>query len=62
MAQHPIVMAFRKRLKSYGYTDIEIIKIKGYYPERYAIRAREPLGRNLIRTEYTRLEMHDSFK
>lgn len=62
MAQSCTVMAFRKRLKSYGYTEIEIIKIKGYYPERYKIKAIEPLGKNLIETEYTTTEMHNSFK
>ncbi len=62
MAQSCTVMAFRKRLKSYGYKDIEITKIKGYYPERYKVRAIEPLAKTLIETEYTAAEMHNSFK
>ena len=62
MSQKPTVMAFRKRLKTYGYQGIEIIKMKGYYPERYKVRAIEPLGKTLIQTEYTTIEMANSFK
>ena len=61
MAQKPTVMAFRKRLKSYGYKEIQIIKIKGYI-DKYAIKAVEPLGGQLIKVELNSLQMHESFR
>lgn len=59
MAQSRTVMAFRKRLKNAGYTNIEIVKIRGYL-NKYAIRATEPLGKNYIRTEYTLEQMNNN--
>ena len=61
MAQSTTVMAFRKRLKSYGYTNIEIMKIYGYV-DRYNVRATEPLGKNRVVAEYTSTQMHNSFR
>lgn len=61
MAQSCTVMAFRKRLKSYGYTNIEITKIRGHL-DTYKVRAVEPLGKTLITVEYTTTEMNHSFR
>lgn len=61
MAQSNTVMAFRKRMKSYGYTQIEIIKIRGYI-DKYKIRAIEPLAEILITIELTSTEMDKAFR
>ena len=60
MAQSCTVMAFRKRMKSYGYTEIEIRKEPhtGYY----IIKAREPLGKVLIGVKYKEIQMYHSFR
>lgn len=45
MAQHPIVMAFRKRLRSKGYTDISIVSrpdIDSVFPS-YLVTATDPV-------------------
>ena len=61
MAQSCTVMAFRKRMKSYGYTQIEIRKIRGYI-DKYKIRAIEPLAEILITIELTSTEMDKAFR
>lgn len=61
MAQSTTVMAFRKRLKSFGYKEIQILKIPGYI-DKYAIKAVEPLGNQLIRVEMNSTQMHNSFR
>ena len=61
MPQNATVMAFRKRLKSYGYKEIEIWKIAGYI-DLYQVRAKEPLGNQLIRVEMNSTQMHNSFR
>lgn len=61
MAQSKTVMAFRKRMKSYGYKDIEIIKIRGYL-DIYKVRATEPLGKQPITVKLTSTEMHNKFR
>lgn len=64
MAQSTTVMAFRKRLKNHGYTNISIKEQRGYFakPDTYNIRAIEPLGKTIIKVEYTITEMHHSFR
>lgn len=61
MPQSRTVMAFRKRLKSYGYTNIEITKRQGYI-DLYTVRATEPLGKKYITVEYSSLQMNEAFK
>lgn len=61
MAQNTIVMAFRKRLKSYGYTDIGIYK-DAKDPRKYEVIATEPLGKTRVKAEYTTTQMYHSFR
>lgn len=58
--QSNVVMAFRKRLKKRGYTDISI----KYNKEKaiYNIKAIEPLGHLCICADYSIIAMHHSFK
>ena len=44
MSQPATILAFRKRLKSYGYFDIHIKRSD----DKWIVSAREPLGGNLI--------------
>lgn len=64
--QSTTIMAFRKRLKSYGYTEISITQVKDRngrrIPGRYTVRAIEPLGKELIIVEYTTEKMHHTFR
>ncbi len=54
-------MAFRKRLKSYGYTNVSIDN--AWIPEGfYWVQAREPLGGTIIRVKLSVLQMHDMFR
>lgn len=39
--QHRILLAFRKRLKNRGYTEISIYQSK-FHPQNYIVRVREP--------------------
>lgn len=61
MGQCNTVMAFRKRLKSYGYTDIRIIKIKGHF-NLYKIYAVEPLAKTCVSIEMDTVQMHNCFR
>lgn len=66
MSQSTTVMAFRKRLRSWGYTDVSIwqkLDDKGrVVPGIYEVRAIEPLGGNLIVADYSVERMHLSFR
>lgn len=66
MSQNPVIMAFRKRLRSYGYTDVSIIQKKDkngrIIPGLYTVTAVEPLGRTVVVVEYSRSQMHLSFR
>ena len=61
MAQCPTVMAFRKRLKSYGYTCIMIFKLPCYL-DTYEVRAVEPLGGKLIVVKLNLVQMSNCFR
>ena len=59
--QSPTVMAFRKRLKSFGYKEISIYKIRpfdGYY----IVSAIEPLSGTKVSVKMGLCEMHNLFK
>lgn len=66
MSQSNTVMAFRKRLRSWGYTGISIYKKedeKGrVIPGVYEVRAIEPLGGTLIVADYSVERMRFSFR
>lgn len=56
--QHAILLAFRKRLKNRGYTDISIYQSK-FNPQNYIVRAREPLANEVIIVEYPLLKFNE---
>lgn len=58
--QDNVVMAFRKRLKKRGYTDISIKYNKK--KDIYNIKAIEPLGHLCICVDYSITAMYDSFR
>lgn len=60
MAQSNIIMAFRKRLKSYGYTEISIKfdSKKGIYQ----VEGVEPLGGNRVMRGMSEIEMYHLFR
>lgn len=63
--QNHVVMAFRKRLKSFGYSSVSICqkKVDGKtVPSVYIVRAVEPLGGNPIKAEYSISRMNHSFR
>jgi hypothetical protein len=55
-------MAFRKRLKSWGYTDIKIKRIRIRDDQNYYVYAIEPLGKIHVRAEYNIEKMNNSFR
>ncbi len=59
--QSPIVMAFRKRLKKRGYTEISIKMIKEDN-QSYIVSAIEPLAHQKIIATYSIIGMCNSFK
>ena len=59
--QNPIVMAFRKRMKSHGYTEIEIYK-KSPFHGVYSVRAVEPLASLRVSCDYTHAQMEHAFR
>ena len=59
--QNPIVMAFRKRMKSHGYTEIEICKKKPFQGV-YLVRAEEPLSSLRVSCDYTHCQMEHAFR
>ena len=66
MAQSTTIMAFRKRLKGRGYTNISIIYLaeetKNATQPQYCITAREPLAGEMVRRQCSELEMHYMFR
>lgn len=62
MAQSNAIMAFRKRLKGIGYTDISIVYLevrsKQVGCQIYSVSARDPLAGELVRRECSETEMH----
>ncbi len=61
MAQSCTVMAFRKRLRSYGYTCIQIYKAECYV-DVYDVVAIEPLGGVRISVRMSIAEMYNAFR
>lgn len=66
MSQNPIIMAFRKRLRSYGYTNISIIRKLDDHGRVvvgvYTVTAVEPLGHTVVVVDYSRQQMHLAFR
>lgn len=66
MPQNSEVMAFRKRLKSYGYEGIKIVQARDDEGEllagRYDVEAVEPLGKMLVKVRLTVGSMPFMFK
>lgn len=66
MAQSVTVMAFRKRLKGFGYTDISICYNASLSAEQkrrvYVIMAREPLASQMVRRQCSEVEMAHMFR
>lgn len=58
--QKPWIMAFRKRLKKRGYTDVSIRKIKD--TELYLVTGVEPLASSVISRECSVSFMVNSFR
>jgi hypothetical protein len=58
--QNHVVMAFRKRMKKCGYTQISIIKHTS--PNNYAVTAVEPLAGKTIKVVSHLGTMHHAFK
>lgn len=66
MAQSTTIMAFRKRLKGLGYTDISICYNASLSADQkrkvYVIMAREPLASQMVRRECEEIEMYHMFR
>lgn len=65
MAQCTVVMAFRKRAKKWGYTDVQIYKVYRngqWVPGRYEVTAVEPLAGERVRIELDARDMACRFK
>lgn len=62
--QSNIVMAFRKRLKRWGYRDISIRQycVEGIPSGEYSVIATEPLAGMKVCANYTLAMMHHAFK
>lgn len=59
MAQHPAIMALRKRMKNMGYTDITIMKIADAehgLSKKYFVVATEPFSGQTVARECTVIE------
>ena len=59
--QDPVVMAFRKRMKHHGYTEIEIYKLRPF-DGRYLVRAIEPLSHTKVSVKFDHVDMHNAFR
>ena len=59
--QDPIVMAFRKRMKSHGYTEIMIYKMRPFHG-RYYVSALEPLSHTQVSVKFGHSDMHNAFR
>lgn len=64
--QSHVVMAFRKRMKSFGYTEISIVMKRNDKGEKqrflYTVTAREPLAKTLVSAEYSTTKMNFTFR
>lgn len=59
--QSTTVMAFRKRMKSHGYTEISIYKIRPF-TGNYLVFAREPLTNSYVSVRMTEIAMGNAFR
>lgn len=59
MAQDVIVMAFRKRLRLRGYTQISIKQLR---PDLYLVSAVEPLAGFGVQLEMSLLDMYNAIR
>ena len=59
--QDPIVMAFRKRMKSYGYTEIKIYKLRPFNG-KYLVTAVEPLAHVQVSVKFDHYDMNGAFR
>lgn len=66
MAQSNIIMAFRKRLKGAGYTNISIVYLAeetaNATQPQYGVTAKEPLAGETVRRQCSEIEMHHMFR
>lgn len=66
MAQSPVIMAFRKRLKNAGYTEVSIVSLADETAKaaqrQYSVRAKEPLAGEIVRRQCTEIEMYHMFR
>ncbi len=59
--QDPIVMAFRKRMKSHGYTLIQIYKMRPFNG-KYLVTAVEPLSHVKVSVKFDHYDMNGAFR
>ena len=68
MAQDPVIMAFRKRVKSFGYRDVSIRLAYGHIENQhgrkwmYFVEATEPLAGQPVIAMLTVAEMYRRFR
>ena len=62
--QHPVVLAFRKRLIKRGYTCVSIFREKdhGIYTGNYIVTAIEPLGCNVVSSVFSLSGLYHAFR
>lgn len=58
--QNVVILAFRKRLKKRGYSNVSICKVKD--SENYLVTAIEPLAGIQVSCEYDIFAMRDGFR
>lgn len=61
MSQNSVIMAFRKRLRKRGYTNISIRLVSGYR-DLYNVSAVEPLSRYYCHVELSLYDMGSMFR
>ena len=61
MSQSNVIMAFRKRLKKRGYTDISIIRVLGY-PDLFTVSATDPLFHRYGHVDLFLADMQNMFR
>jgi hypothetical protein len=60
--QLPVIMAFRKRLKNWGYTEISIKRVDKNNAQNYTVKAVEPLSGTTVSCEKNIVSMHHLFR
>lgn len=59
--QDPVVMAFRKRMKSHGYSHIKIYKLRPFNG-MYLVTAVEPLSHVTVSVKFDHFDMNGAFR